>query len=166
MKLSEAMKGITPSTSFSGEATGDDFILALDCSETGNATSPADYDVATVHVSNYGAELSPETDSSQFYYEGYTSMKKSTSRKFKPVGKRLMGDAFQDFICSYKIKYGKGSAVVRDYVYFCVLTGKGEKGKALILVNNDGAAESGAIGDIDVELQVIGVPDEYTYSAT
>ena len=56
--------------------------------------------------------------------------------------------------------------MVRDYVYFCVLTGKGEKGKVLILVNNDGAAESGAIGDIDVELQVIGVPDEYTYSAT
>lgn len=120
---------------------------------TAAATSPADYDVATVHVSNYGAELSPETDSSQFYYEGYTSMKKSTSRKFKPVGKRLMGDAFQDFICSHAIKYGKGSDVVRDYVYFCVLTGKGEKGKVLILVNNDGAAESGAIGDIDVELR-------------
>ena len=54
---------------------------------------------------------------------------------------------------------------MRDYVYFCVLTGKGEKGKVLILVNNDGAAESGAIGDIDAELQVIGVPEEYTYSA-
>ena len=77
-----------------------------------------------------------------------------------------MGDAFQDFICSHAIKYGKGSAVVRDYVYFCVLTGKGEKGKVLILVNNDGAAESGAIGDIDAELQVIGVPEEYTYSAS
>ena len=147
MKLSAAMTGITPSTSFAGEVSGDDYILALDCSTDGSATSPADYDVATVHVSNYGAELSPETDSSQFYYEGYTSMKKSTSRKFKPVGKRLMGDAFQDFICSHAIKYGKGSAVV-------------------ILVNNDGAAESGAIGDIDAELQVIGVPEEYTYSAT
>lgn len=165
MKLSAAMTGITPSSSFAGEVSGDDYILALDCSTDGSATSPADYDVATVHVSNYGAELSPETDSSRFYYEGYTSMKKSTSRKFKPVGKRLMGDAFQDFICSHAIKYGKGSAVVRDYVYFCVLTGKGEKGKVLILVNNDGAAESGAIGDIDAELQVIGVPEEYTYSA-
>lgn len=166
MKLSEAMNGITPSTSFAGEVTGDDFILALDCSDDGSAASPADYDVATVHVSNYGAELSPETDSNNFYYEGYTAMKKSTSRKFKAVGKRLMGDAFQDFICSHAIKYGKGSAVVRGYVYFCALTGKGEKGKVLILVNNDGAAESGAIGDIDVELQVIGVPEEYTYSAT
>ena len=165
MKLSAAMTGITPSSSFAGEVSGDDYILALDCSTDGSAASPAKYDVATVHVSNYGAELSPETDSSQFYYEGYTSMKKSTSRKFKPVGKRLMGDAFQDFICSHAIKYGKGSAVVRDYVYFCVLTGKGEKGKVLILVNNDGAAESGAIGDIDAELQVIGVPEEYTYSA-
>lgn len=165
MKLSEVMKNITPSTSFEGEVTGDDFILALDCTETGNATSPDGYDVATVHVSNYGAELSPETDSSQFYYEGYTAMKKSTSRKFKPVGKRLLGDEFQDFVCSHAIKYGKGSDVIRNYVYFCALTGKGEKGKVLILVNNDGAAESGSVGDIDVELQVIGVPEEYTYAA-
>lgn len=165
MKLSEVMKNITPSTSFSGEVRGDDFILALDCSETGNAASPADYDVATVHVSNYGAELSPETDTAQFYYEGYTAMKKSTSRKFKPVGKRLAGDAFQDFVCSHAIKFGKGDDVVRNYVYFCALTGEGEKGKVLILVNNDGAAESGSVGDIDVELQVIGVPEEYTYAA-
>ena len=91
MKLSAAMTGITPSSSFAGEVSGDDYILALDCSETGNATSPADYDVATVHVSNYGAELSPETDSSQFYYEGYTSMKKSTIRKFKPVASGSWG---------------------------------------------------------------------------
>lgn len=166
MKLSEVMNGITPSTSFVGEVTGDDFILAMDCTESGNATSPGGYDVATVHVSNYGAELSPETDSSQFYYEGYTAMKKSTSRKFKPVGKRLLGDAFQDFVCSHAIKFGKGSDVVRDYVYFCSLTGKGEKGKVLILVNNDGAAESGSVGDIDIELQVIGVPTEYTYVAS
>lgn len=166
MKLSEVMKKITPSTDYSGEVTGDDFILALDCTDSGNAASPDVYDVATVHVSNYGAELSPETDSSQFYYEGYTAMKKSTSRKFKPVGKRLMGDAFQDFVCSHAIKFGKGNKVLRDYVYFCALTGKGEKGKVLILVNNDGAAESGAVGDIDIELQVVGVPEEYTYTAS
>lgn len=166
MKLSAAMNGITPNASFSGEMTGDDFILALDCSESGNAANPAEYDVATVHVSNYGAELSPETDSSQFYYEGYTAIKKSTSRKFKVVGKRLAGDEFQDFVCSHEIKYGKGSAVVRAYCYFCALTGKGEQGKVIILVNNDGSAESGASADIDIELQVIGTPTEYTYSAT
>lgn len=166
MKLSEVMKEITPNADYSGEVSGDDFILALDCSTTGNATSPADYDVATVHVSNYGAELSPETDTAQFYYEGYAAMKKSTSRKFKPVGKRLAGDEFQDFVCSHGIKFGRGNDVVRNYVYFCALTGKGEKGKVLILVNNDGAAESGAIGDIDIELQVIGVPEEYTYAAS
>ena len=50
MKLSAAMTGITPSSSFAGEVTGDDYILALDCSADGSATSPADYDVATVHV--------------------------------------------------------------------------------------------------------------------
>ena len=42
MKLSAAMTGITPSTSFAGEVSGDDYILALDCSTEGSATSPAD----------------------------------------------------------------------------------------------------------------------------
>ena len=75
MKLSAAMTGITPSSSFAGEVSGDDYILALDCSADGSATSPADYDVATVHVSNYGAELYPQTDYTQIYYEGFTSKK-------------------------------------------------------------------------------------------
>lgn len=166
MKLSEVMKKVNIDNNFDGEVKGDDYILALDCTAEGDADHPDKYDVASVHVSNYGAELSPETDSTNFYYEGYTSMKKSTSRKFKPVGKRLVGDAFQDFVCSHAIKYGVGSAVVRNYVFFCALTGKGEKGEVLILVNNDGTAESGAIGDIDVELQVIGTPEEYTYAAS
>ena len=35
MKLSELMKNHTPSTSFEGFVTNDDFVLAVDCSADG-----------------------------------------------------------------------------------------------------------------------------------
>mgnify|MGYP000523290426 CR=1 FL=1 len=79
---------------------------------------------------------------------------------------RLVGDPFQDFVCSHAIKFGKGSKVERDYIYFCALTGVGEKGKVAICVNNDGGADSGAPGEIDVELVCTKAPTAYTYSAT
>lgn len=164
MKLSEVMTGITPSASYAGEVTGDDYILAVDCSEAGDETDVGNYAAVRAHIEDFGAELSPETDDAQYYLEGASSMKKSTARSFKVGGKRLAGDEFQDFICSHAIKYGKGSAVERAYVYFNALTGKGEKGRVIICVNNDGNAESGSIGEIDVELMCAGTPSEYTYS--
>lgn len=166
MKLSALMEGLTPNASYAGELTGDDYVLAIDCSKTGNTESVGDYVLVRAHIEDFGAELSAETDDAQYYLEGASSMKKSTARSFKVGGKRLAGDAFQDFVCSHAIKFGKGGAVERDYVYFCILTGKGEKGRVIICVNNDGNAESGAIGEIDVELKCAGTPTEYTYSTT
>lgn len=166
MKLSDVMTGITPSPTFTGEVTGDDYILAIDCSEDGDDTSVGDYAAVRAHIEDFGAELSSETDDAQYYLEGSSSVKKSTARSFKISGKRLAGDAFQDFVCSHAIKYGKGSVVERSYVYFNALTGKGEKGKVIICVNNDGNAASGSPGEIDVELNCAGTPSEYTYSAT
>jgi hypothetical protein len=158
--------GITPAENYAGEVTGDDYILAVDCSEAGASTTVADYAPVAPHIETVGAELSPDTEDNQYLYEGKSTMKTSTQRSFKVAGKRLFGDPFQDFVCSHAIKFGKGSKVERDYIYFCALTGVGEKGKVAICVNNDGGADSGAPGEIDVELVCTKAPTAYTYSAT
>lgn len=78
-----------------------------------------------------------------------------------------MGDAAQDFMLAHSMKYGTGNAVVVDYVYFCMLTGKGEKGKASIIVNSDGSGNAGESSSIDIDLKKSGaLPTEYTYSAS
>jgi len=77
-----------------------------------------------------------------------------------------VGDPFQDFAMSHKIKYGTGQTVIRPYVYFCILNGKGEKGRASIIVNSDGAGNAGDSAEVDIEIRKAGEqPEEYTYTA-
>ena len=66
MKLSELMKNHTPSTSFEGFVTNDDFVLAVDCSAEGNAASAADYAVVQIGVSGLDAQLNPVTQDKQY----------------------------------------------------------------------------------------------------
>ena len=64
------------------------------------------------------------------------------------------------------MKYGTGNKVIVPYVYFCLLTGKGERGKASIIVNSDGSGNAGESSAIDIDLRKAGeLPTEYTYSA-
>ena len=68
---------------------------------------------------------------------------------------------------SHKMKYAKGNGAVTNYVYFCVLNGKGEKGQVSVIVNSEGGGNAGESSSIDISLQKIGTePTEYTYSAT
>lgn len=62
---------------------------------------------------------------------------------------------------------GKSENVSADtYVYFSVLTGKGEKGTASIIVNSDGGGNAGENSAISIDLRSVGVkPTEYTYAA-
>ncbi|MGL5514403.1 MAG: hypothetical protein ACRDBM_14375, partial [Sporomusa sp.] len=54
-----------------------------------------------------------------------------------------------------------------DYVYFNILNGKGEKGRASIIVNSDGSGNAGESSAVDIEFKKNGDnPEEYTYSAT
>lgn len=57
---------------------------------------------------------------------GLSTTKTGTQRSFKVSGDRYVGDKFQDYAMSHAMKYGTGNAVMRDYVYFCVLNGKRE----------------------------------------
>ena len=54
---------------------------------------------------------------------------------------------------AHGMKYGTGNAVVTDYVYFCLLNGIGEKGKASIIVNSDGSGNAGESSAVDIELK-------------
>ncbi|MFV0412762.1 MAG: phage tail tube protein, partial [Oscillospiraceae bacterium] len=77
-----------------------------------------------------------------------------------------VGDAFQDALQSHSLKYGRGQAVIKDYIYFNILTGKGEKGKVSIVVDSDAANGSGSNAGISATLTGKGTPVEYTYAGT
>ena len=162
MKLSDYMAAVAASVSATGERTGRQMVLALDCSEQGNATV-ANYSVVANHVENHGATLNAKTADKSYIGEGDSTLKMSTQRTFDIAGQLLRGDEFHDFINSFGIKFGVGSAVQRKYVYFDPGTCEGEKGTMTIIVNKDGAAGASDPADIDVRLASCGVVEEYTY---
>lgn len=166
MKISELMKDITPKADFEGFVTNDDFVLAVDCSESGNAADVSEYAVAQLGVTGLDSNLNPITQDKTYIRAGQSTMKTGNQRSFKVSGDRYIGDEFQDFALSHAIKYGAGSAVVRKYVYFCLLNGKGESGEVSIIVNSDGNGAAGESAAVDIELKKSGAaPVEYAYSA-
>lgn len=166
MKLSELMQGYTPAVDYDDYVTNDDFVLAIDCSADGSADE-ADYDVVQMGVTGLDAQMNPVTQDKQYIRSGQSTTKTGTQRTFSISGDRHMGDSFQNFALSHKIKFGTGGAVVRNYVYFSLLNGKGEKGRASIIVNSDASGEAGESAGIDIEIKKAGdQPAEYTYSVT
>lgn len=162
MKLSELMTGRTPSAAFEGFSTADDMVLAIDFS--GTATGPNDYIVAQEGITEQSGALSPETQDSQYLRTGKVSTKTGTSRSFKLSGDRYNGDAFQDAILSHAIKFGTGQGVIKPYVYFNMLTGKGEQGKISIAVADDLSGAAGANASFSATLTSTVKPAEYTYA--
>lgn len=166
MKLSELMAGLTPDANFEGFVTNDDMVLAIDCSESGKA-DVGDYAVAQMGVTGLDANLNPITQDKTYIQAGQSTMKTGNQRAFKVSGDRYVGDEFQDFALSHNIMYGTGSKVIRPYVYFCALNGKGEKGTASIIVNSDGSGNAGESAAVDIEVKKANAaPTEYTYTAT
>ena len=140
MKLSELMAGYTPDAEFTGYATNDDYVLAID---TGESESEDDYEVVEMGVAELDAQMNPITQDKTYIRAGQSTQKTGTQRAFKITGDRYIGDAAQDFLLSHEMKYGTGNSVIVPYVYFCILTGKGEKGKVSIIVNSDGSGNAG-----------------------
>lgn len=164
MTVSDLMLGYTPSATFAGVATADDFVLAIDLSVDGTA-DVADYEVVQAGITNVDAQLSAETDEKTYIRQGKTTTKVGTQRTFNVGGDRMFGDAFQDFVLSHAIKFGTGQKVIRPYAYFSILTGVGEKGTASIIVNSDGSGEAGSTAEIDIDIMATREPEEYTYGA-
>lgn len=165
MKLSELMKDYTPSPTFEGFATNDDFVLAVGINLDEGATEN-DYTVVQMGISGLDPQMNPVTKDSQYIRTGLSTTKTGTQRTFAISGDRHIGDPFQDHCFSLKVAHGTGQSVIVPYVYFCILNGKGEKGTASIIVNSDGGGNAGENSAISIDLRSVGVkPTEYTYTA-
>lgn len=168
MTLTELMSKVTVNPSFTGFVTNDDWVLAVDCGETPAADFEAvgDFAVVQMGVAGLDSNLNPITQDKTYIRAGQSTAKTGNQRSFSVSGDRYIGDAFQDFALSHAIKYGTGQAVVRKYVYFNIITGKGESGECVIVVNSDGSGEAGNSSEIDIELKKSGAqPEEYTWAA-
>lgn len=168
MKLSALMAGATINPNFEGVLTNDDFVLAVDCGETPaeNFEDVSNFAVVQLGVAGLSSNLNPITQDKTYIRAGQSTTKTGNQRSFSVTGDRYVGDEFQDFALSHDVKYGTGQSVVRKYVYFNVVTGKGESGDCTIIVNSDGSGEAGNSAEIDIELRKSGsAPAEFDYSA-
>lgn len=168
MKLSELMANVTVKADFTGFCTNDDMVLALDCGATAatDFTKASDFAVVQMGVAGLDSSMNPITVDKTYIRAGQSTAKTGNQRSFSVTGDRYVGDEFQDFALSHAIKYGTGQAVVRKYVYFNIITGKGESGECAIIVNSDGSGEAGNNAEIDIELKKSGSqPAEYTWAA-
>lgn len=164
MLLKEYMEKVAAAEA-TGEYIGRDMVLAVDCTEEGNAASPADYAFVGVHIEDVGAALDPKSEDRSYVLEGNSTLKTSTQRTFTVAGDRYISDAFQDFCCSAAIKFGSGCAVQRNYVYFHSGTKTGEQGTVTILVSQDGGGSASDPAGFEVEMKSCGAPAAYTYTA-
>lgn len=168
MLLSELMANTTLNPNFTGFVTNDDFVLAVDCGETPATGFDAagDFAVVQLGVAGLDSNLNPITQDKTYIRAGQSTAKTGNQRSFSVTGDRYIGDAFQDFALSHEVKYGTGQTVVRKYVYFNIVTGKGESGECCIIINSDGSGEAGNSAEIDIELKKSGAaPAEFSYSA-
>jgi hypothetical protein len=167
MKLAELMAPITLKPDFTGFVTNDDFVLAIDCGETPatDFTTVDDFAVVQLGVAGLDSQMNPITQDKVYIRAGQSTTKTGNQRSFAVTGDRYVGDEFQDFALSHDIKYGTGQTVVRKYVYYNIVTGKGESGECSIIINSDGSGEAGNNAEIDIELKKSGAaPADYTYT--
>lgn len=163
MTVAELMQGITPTPALEGVAAADDFVFAIDFSSTAT-DDPDTYLVAQAGVTEASGAMSAQTQDSQYLRTGLVTTKTGNSKSFTINGDRYRADPFQEALFDHNIKWGTGSSVVKPYVYFDMLTGKGEKGKVSISVEGDVANSAGNNAGISATLNVQGVPSEYTYT--
>nr|DAO94476.1 MAG TPA: hypothetical protein [Bacteriophage sp.] len=163
MTVKEVMTGITPSADYAGLEMADDFVLAFKTADT--QKSVGDYIVCQECITEHSAAVNPGTQDKQYIRKGNATIKTSAQRTFSISGDRTHGDAWQDWVTSLAVMFGTGSAVIVPYVYFSMLTGKGETGKASVIVNGDASNGAGNNAGISVTVSGVEKPKEYTYSA-
>lgn len=160
--IGQAMSGITPNPDFFGAVTTDDYFFGITDDPNADVN---DYWVAWGNISAVDASMNPETQDSNYIHEGKSTTKTATQTTYNITGDRHPGYKFQDYILSHKMKYAKGAEAVVHYVYFCALTGKGEKGQATVVVNSPGGGAAGENAAFDVDFLKYGAePEEFTYT--
>lgn len=166
MKISELMAGYTPSSTFEGFVTNDDWVLAVDTASTKDSEF-GDYKVVQMGIEGLDSQMNPTTMDKQYIRAGQSTTKTGTQRVFSVSGDRYIGDDFQDWAFSHDIKYGTGETVNVPFIYFNVRNGEGEKGMLAVIVNSDAAGNAGDNSTISIDLRKCGAqPTEYTYGDT
>lgn len=161
LTVKQLMAGKTPDATFQGITTADDMVLAVTFD---GATKVDDYLVAQLGVIGVESSVNPETQESQYIRQGKSTVKTGSQRTFTITGDRFLGDDFQDKALDTKFKTGQ--AVIVDYVWFNILNGKGEKGKASIMVEQDSGGNAGENATFSISLNSVGEkPTDYTYTA-
>lgn len=163
MTVAEAItkSGITPSASYTGIETADDFVFAIQTEST--QSKETDWVVCADHVKEHSGALNATTADEAFIRTGTVTSKTGTQRTFSISGNRCVGDDFQDFALSHKIKYGTGSDVIVPYIYFSIRTGKGESGSASLIVTSDAGGAAGSPATFACDVKGIGIPAEFDY---
>ena len=164
MTVSEAIakSGITPSASYTGIETANDFVLAFQTEST--QAKESEWIVCADHVKEHSGSLNATTEDAQYIRTGNMTTKTATQRTLAVNGDRCVGDAFQDFVLSHKIKYGTGSDVIVPYIYFSLRTGKGEKGSASVIVTSDVGGAAGSKATFACDVKAVEVPEEFDYT--
>ncbi len=163
MTVADVMRDITPDAALEGIATADDFLFGIDFGETAS-DDPNTYLAAQDGVTEVSGAMSAQTQDSQYLRTGLVTTKTGNSKAFTLNGDRYRNDPFQEALLAHTLKWGTGARVVKPYVYFDMLTGKGEKGKVAINIEGDLANAAGSNAGISATLNVQGVPAEYTYA--
>lgn len=166
MTVKEALTaaGITPDEEYTGVETTDNFILGIQTEATGQET-PDLYTVVQEHITEHSAAINNSSTDTAYIRTGTVTTKTGAQRQFTINGERFAGDPFQDFALSPKILYGTGQDVVVKYAYFSLRTGKGEQGEAALIVSADASGAANNPAGFSAQLNAVGKPTEYTYSA-
>lgn len=132
MTVSEAItkSGITPSASYTGIETANDFVLAFQIEST--QTKESQWIVCADHVKEHSGSLNATTEDAQYIRTGNVTEKTGTQRTLAVNGDRCVGDDFQDFVLSHKIVYGTGSDIIVPYIYFSIRTADRRRAPCLI----------------------------------
>lgn len=165
MTVSEFMSKIEIKSDFAGLTLADDFVLAINLNGHVESSDPGTYTVVEAGLKSADGQLNPEEKTNSYIRKGKSTTKTGVQRSFSLDMDRYIGDAAQDFFDSYDVKYGTGQKCVVDYVFFNMLTGKGEKGMMSVIVNTDCSGGSEENSGLSVDLKSTGVkPEAYTYS--
>lgn len=166
MTVKEALTaaGIVPDPEYTGVETTDNFILGIQTEATGQET-PDLYTVVQEHITEHSAAINNSSTDTAYIRTGTVTTKTGAQRQFTINGERFAGDPFQDFALSNKMLFATGQDAVVKYVWFSLRTGKGEQGQAVLIVSNDASNAANNPAGFSAQLNAVGKPTEYTYSA-
>lgn len=163
MYLKTLFDGVETSSEFEGFVTADNMVLAVDISAEQNADID-DYAVAQAGLKSTSGSLNPEKKTNAYIRAGKSTTKTGNQRTVSFEADRYVGDPFQDFALSHDMKYAIGQKAVVNYVYFNMLTGKGEKGQGTLLIDTDASGNAEENLSISGSIEKTGsAPVEFNY---